>query len=213
MALEEVTIGNARLILGDCREVLPLLPRVDAVMFDKKDAVMLNGRHEESAEGKHSPPSECGGDLGATSRRDSRSIRERGVISEADGGALRRDAIRVPDGLATAWDSGEVARQGGGSERTLQGREAEHGLSGDGPEGTLQQVRRDALAGGPSQGRDTYEQCAGQSGSALLAVPQPAPQARMVEFPEGWEILTDRRHFDTACERIRQAHAQTRLAI
>jgi site-specific DNA-methyltransferase (adenine-specific) len=34
MPFDEVTIGNCRLIHGDCREVLPLLPRVDAVITD-----------------------------------------------------------------------------------------------------------------------------------------------------------------------------------
>ena len=32
--MEEVTIGECRLILGDCREVLPLLPPVDLVLTD-----------------------------------------------------------------------------------------------------------------------------------------------------------------------------------
>lgn len=31
---EEVTIGECRLILGDCREVLQGLPKVDAVITD-----------------------------------------------------------------------------------------------------------------------------------------------------------------------------------
>ena len=31
---EEVTIGECRLILGDCREVLPMLPPVDLVLTD-----------------------------------------------------------------------------------------------------------------------------------------------------------------------------------
>jgi len=34
VAFEEVIIGNARLIHGDCREVLPLLPRFDLVLTD-----------------------------------------------------------------------------------------------------------------------------------------------------------------------------------
>jgi len=34
MAFEEVVIGNARLILGDCREVLPTLPRFDLILTD-----------------------------------------------------------------------------------------------------------------------------------------------------------------------------------
>jgi site-specific DNA-methyltransferase (adenine-specific)/modification methylase len=42
VAFEEVTIGNARLILGDCREVLPLLPRVDAVITDPQYGIGAN---------------------------------------------------------------------------------------------------------------------------------------------------------------------------
>lgn len=34
MGFQEVTIGRARLICADCREVLPTLPRVDAVVTD-----------------------------------------------------------------------------------------------------------------------------------------------------------------------------------
>ena len=34
MAFEEVVIGNARLILGDCREVLPTLPKFDLILTD-----------------------------------------------------------------------------------------------------------------------------------------------------------------------------------
>ena len=31
---ERVVIGNAELWFGDCREILPLLPKVDAVITD-----------------------------------------------------------------------------------------------------------------------------------------------------------------------------------
>ena len=34
MTWREETIGAARLILGDCRDILPTLPRVDAVVTD-----------------------------------------------------------------------------------------------------------------------------------------------------------------------------------
>ncbi|MCQ4051633.1 site-specific DNA-methyltransferase, partial [Klebsiella pneumoniae] len=34
MAFEEVIIGNARLIHGDCREVLPVLPACDLILTD-----------------------------------------------------------------------------------------------------------------------------------------------------------------------------------
>lgn len=39
---KEVTIGNCRLILGDCLEVLPLLGKVDAVVTDPPYGISLN---------------------------------------------------------------------------------------------------------------------------------------------------------------------------
>ena len=41
---EEVTIGNARLILGDCRDVLPTLPPVSAVVTDPPYGLRFMGR-------------------------------------------------------------------------------------------------------------------------------------------------------------------------
>lgn len=51
MPFEEVTIGNARLILGDCREVLPTLPKVDAVITDPPYGMgfQSNHRHDRHA--------------------------------------------------------------------------------------------------------------------------------------------------------------------
>lgn len=46
---EEVIIGNARLIHGDCREVLPTLPKVDAVITDPPYGVNL-GKHDAAKE-------------------------------------------------------------------------------------------------------------------------------------------------------------------
>lgn len=41
---EAVTIGNATLYLGDCREVLPMLPRVDALVTDPPYGVSFSGK-------------------------------------------------------------------------------------------------------------------------------------------------------------------------
>ena len=44
MKNEEVTIGDCRLILGDCREVLPTLPKVDAVVTDPPYGLRFMGK-------------------------------------------------------------------------------------------------------------------------------------------------------------------------
>jgi site-specific DNA-methyltransferase (adenine-specific) len=43
--IEECTLGPCRLILGDCREVLPLLERVDAVVTDPPYGIEFTGKH------------------------------------------------------------------------------------------------------------------------------------------------------------------------
>lgn len=50
---EEVLIGPARLILGDCMEVLPTLPRVDAVVTDPPYGIAFaHGGNDRSGIGK-----------------------------------------------------------------------------------------------------------------------------------------------------------------
>ena len=44
MPFDEVTIGNCRLIHGDCREVLPLLPKFDAVVTDPPYGIRRAGQ-------------------------------------------------------------------------------------------------------------------------------------------------------------------------
>lgn len=41
--LDDITIGDCRLILGDCRSVLPLLPKVDAVITDPPYQISASG--------------------------------------------------------------------------------------------------------------------------------------------------------------------------
>ena len=47
--IEEVTIGDCRLILGDCREVLPTLPMVDAVIVDPPYSARTHAGHDSGS--------------------------------------------------------------------------------------------------------------------------------------------------------------------
>ena len=51
MGWPEETIANCRLILGDCREVLPTLARVDAVVTDPPYGVGLQGKRAHGGRG------------------------------------------------------------------------------------------------------------------------------------------------------------------
>ena len=46
MSAEKVVIGNAELWLGDCREVLPLLPSVDLILTDPPYGIGIDGQKE-----------------------------------------------------------------------------------------------------------------------------------------------------------------------
>lgn len=48
---EPVVIGNATLYLGDCREILPTLPNVDAVMTDPPYGIDYGGRLKGKGDG------------------------------------------------------------------------------------------------------------------------------------------------------------------
>ena len=49
-----VTIGNATLYLGDCREILPMLPKVDAVITDPPYGIGGKGKHDGGGGGAKS---------------------------------------------------------------------------------------------------------------------------------------------------------------
>ena len=49
MTFQEQTIGNARLILGDCREILPTLGKVDAIITDPPYSERTHAGHDSTA--------------------------------------------------------------------------------------------------------------------------------------------------------------------
>lgn len=183
-------IGRATLYLGDCRDVLPTLGKVDAVV-DNADAVVFSYQHEKPAKSKRTAGTGSKGAVGAAQGGDTVGLRERAVLASADGGAIRCNAGGLSEGTGAHELAGEVAGQARSGERQVQGWNAIDGLPRDGGEDPLQSLRHDEGACHSPQGRGAYEQHAGQSGSALLALSQQPSQAGMVAFPQGWAIVTD----------------------
>jgi hypothetical protein len=188
--IEPVIIGDATLFLGDCRDVLPTLGKVDAVV-DKSDAVVFNQTHDKSAKRQHCAPTKSNGTMAPTQGGDSGTIRDGGLLAGADGEAIRGDAGGLSEGVGPFGDSAEVEGQDWQGKRALQGRDAKHGLSVDGGKDPLQSLRLDGNAGGSPSGQRAYEQHARQSGSALLTLPHQPPQTRMVERPQELYLVTD----------------------
>jgi len=206
MTFQEQTIGNARLILGDCRDVLPTLGKVDAVV-DKSDAVVFNQAHDKSAKRQHCAPTKSNGTMASPQGGNSGAIRDGELLAGADGEAIRGNAGGLPEGFSAVRDSTEVEGQSGQGERALQGWDAKHGLSVDGGQDSLQSLRFDGNAGGSPSGQRVYEQHAGKSGSALLTMPHQPPQTGMVGGAQGFHLVTDPPYgIGIAANPVRQKH-------
>lgn len=188
--MRKETIGAATLYLGDCRDVLPTLGPVDAVV-DKSNAVVFSKPHEKPAKRQHRAPARGDGNLAPAPCGDCGAVFERRPVASADGAAIRGDAGRLSEGAGEAGDCFEVSRSSRSGERSFSGRDAKHGLSVDRRQDALQPLRSDGGAACASCRRGSHEQYAGELGSSLLALPHVAPQARVVAFPEGWAIVTD----------------------
>ena len=82
------TIGNATLYLGDCRDILPTLPKVDAVITDPPYSERTHRGHDASASGH----------LGAGKDGSDRAALGYGALSEADVAQYVSAACAVCDG-------------------------------------------------------------------------------------------------------------------
>ena len=58
------------LCLGDCRDVLPTLGKVDADLIDNRNAVVFDCSHGKSASRQHSAQRRRGFDVGTSARGD-----------------------------------------------------------------------------------------------------------------------------------------------
>ena len=103
--MKPVIIGNATLYCGDCRDVLPLLPKVDAVITDRH-AVIADGKigHEKSASRERSKERKGGGALGVEARGNRENVSLGRVVSDGACGALRSGARSHVEGVQAHGD-------------------------------------------------------------------------------------------------------------
>lgn len=187
---KDVTIGDCRLILGDCLEVMPLLGKVDAVVACC-DAVVYTDKHGKTANWEPETPSASGVNMGKPQSRNSGDVCRGANVTGATGGSFRGQSTGRGEGIEADVDQAKAKEQGWRTEWALHRRDAEHDLQADGGEDALQQVRGNGSTRCASCGRGSHEQRGRKFGSSLLAVPHQPPQARVVERQKGWAILTD----------------------
>ena len=229
------TIGNATLYLGDCRDILPTLPKVDAVITDPP----------------YSERTHSGHDANAKNRRDGANARELGyaALSESQAAELARLFHSATTGWVVWFTDSELAtfirREFDGIGRTTfaplpyhhPGRSVR--LSGDGPSSwtdwivvsrTKAQLRWGTLVGGyvAGPGWSDKERMGGKPLRLMQAVVNDySRRGDTVLDPfmgsgttgaacciEGRRFIgceIDPAAFDIACRRIEDAQRQGRL--
>lgn len=217
MPFDEVTIGNCRLIHGDCREVLPLLEGVDAIVSDPPYGMAWDGRVTPGANGHTGGKSKHFGDKieGDDEPFDPSPLVgfERVVLW-----GFQHFAAKLPVGTSLVWikrtdkafgtflSDADLAWMKGGHGVYCH-RSFPQAMASDRLHPTQKPVDLMAWcierAKVPNGGLvlDPY-MGSGSTGIAAL---------RMGLRFAGIEI--DRRHFDVACERIENEQRQCRLAV
>ena len=100
-------IGNATLYLGDCREILPTLPKVDAVITDPPYGIKRDGKPKStSAHGGHKGYEFLGWDSGRPDGALMGLVCEAGTQVVIWGGNYFADML-PPTGKWLVWDKGQ----------------------------------------------------------------------------------------------------------
>ena len=111
---EKVIIGNATLILGDCREILPTLPRVDAVVTDPPYGINRDGKPPStSSHGGHKGYEFFGWDRSRPSKDVFAKILKSSDVQVIWGGNYFADLLPA-SGKWFFWDKGQRISQADG---------------------------------------------------------------------------------------------------
>lgn len=183
--MNPVVIGNATLYCGDCMDILPTLPKVDAVITDGIIS------HEKSTNRQHQAQHGSGNSVGVETRGNTASLPSGGVFTGDACGALRGCAASNIQGIEAAGHQGQITGPQGAGQRAICSRHGEYALSEDGEKRLLQCLRECGKPLCASQGRGPFEQQENELGSSLLSVPYKPSQKRVVESTKGICLVTD----------------------
>lgn len=237
--VEKVVIGNAELWQGDCRDVLPLLGKVDAVVTDPPYSERTHAGHDASASGHNG--------LGKDAAR--RSALGYAALSDADIAAYVSAVAGVCDGwIVTMTDHVlapvlqrelEASRRYVFAPLPFYAPGSRVRLSGDGPSSwtiwivvarTAKQSRWGTLPGGyvaepgwrerehmggkPTSLMDRLVADYSRPGNTVLDPYMGAGTTGVSCHNTGRRFIgieIERKYFDIACERIARAQAQGQL--
>lgn len=159
---------------GDCREILPHLPKVDLVLTDPHSVSTNNATLvSDDTQGK-------GQDLGEAAFRDRMALHQSDVVAGEDRSALRGVAGRAYEGDAEARHRVDWTGEARQAQRALQRRHGEHAVSGVDPEGQMLQMQCDGAASDSPQKRGSSRQPFRESAGALRLLSQQFDQASLV---------------------------------
>ena len=189
---EKVIIGNAELWHGDCREILPTLPRVDAVITDRHAVITDDKiRHEKSTVREYSEERRGCGALGIEARGNHADVSLGRAVSIGACGALRGGASGHVQGLEAHGDQGEIQGTGGRGERALSARNGQHSLPQEDRQGGVQSLRLEGTASCASQERGSLGQQEDEFRSAVLALPHESSQNGVLGGAQSIVLITD----------------------
>lgn len=213
-----VIIGNATLYLGDCRDILPTLPKVDAVVTDPPYGIAYDPRRSQSsaASGQRKNMKQIEGDNKPFDPSHLVGIASKNVIWGAN-----HFASKLPDaGGWLVWDK----RQGGALFRGFKMSDCELAWCDHGKMvrtfshrwcGHLRDSERDLFVHPTQKATQLmkwcFEQVAISPRSLILDPYMGSGTTGVAAVSEGHRFIgceIDPQHFATACKRIEDAQRQ-----
>ncbi len=202
MIVREVTIGDCRLIQGDCLAVLPGLER-GSMDAEVTDATIY--RHEKPTERKSKTFRTISPFVGKQKGRNHYALRGRMVATKTCRQVWCFTMCSV-EGHAKNGHSGKAQIQNRKTKRSLYSRKRDNALQVNGKEEDLRPLRSNYESLHSPQGRKPLQQLPRKLGGVVHVMSQQHAQETVVGQAQIIGRVKDLGYFDIACRRIREAY-------